>query len=182
MTNQRTKINYSPKTSVILAAVFFVIGLALIILGYSMDVRSEDLEKQCTETADAVIVEIRSSSKNGSNTKRTTYTPIVEYKVGSKTYTHKVTNPGKKNTFSVGEIIEIHYDPDDPKTAYVDREATGSSIFSVVMYICGAIIMVFGVVVIATIGKRRKQPSLDGMPQQPEQASEYGSELDRLNR
>ena len=97
-----------------------------------------------------------SSNKKGYDTRRTMYTPYVEYTVKSQTYTHKVRNPARKGMFHVGDKMMVHYDPSDPENCYVDRERVGLNIGSKGMIIIGSLIII-GAIFLFALAYRDRQ-------------------------
>ncbi|MBI5945986.1 MAG: DUF3592 domain-containing protein [Chloroflexi bacterium] len=66
---------------------------------------------------DGIVVEMKPSTSDGT----TTYTPIVEFQVNGQTYSFKggiSSNPPK---YSVGDRVEVRFDPDNPETAQIDK-------------------------------------------------------------
>ena len=143
------------KNANVIACIFLVIGIISTLLGIAFSKDMDNYHEKCTATTKAVVIDMKSSNKKGIETRRTTYTATVEYTVGSKTYTHRVQNPGKKDIYDIGEMIEIHYDPENPETAYVEREEAGHNIASVGMTVCG-IFIILSVIIIFAAGRRSK--------------------------
>ena len=135
---------------------FLIFGIILVLLGILMSFSTRTSKKECTETTKGVIVEIISSNKKGNVTRRTTFYPVVEYTVNSKTYRHKVTNPGHRNMFEEGDTMEIHYDPQSPDNAYVDRETNQQSGLGVLLFIMAGLMFVGAIMIFIKASKMNR--------------------------
>lgn len=133
-----------------------IFGIFLFLFGIFMSFGSHKSKDECTATTKGVIVEIISSNKKGNVTRRTTFYPIVEYTVNSKTYRHKVTNPGHRNMFKEGDTMEIHYDPQNPDNAYVDRETNQQSGLGVLLFIMAGLMFVGAIIVFIKASKMNR--------------------------
>ena len=146
-----------PTSIVILGIVILMIAILIGVIAFALSAYNKSKIDKCTERTDGVIVEIICSNEDGYDTKRTTYRPIVEYTVGSETYSHKVTNPGRKHTFEIGEKMEVYYEPDNPDNAFVEREEAGNSIASKVMFVCAGLNVLFAIILFIRAAQVRKR-------------------------
>ena len=112
-----------------LSLVFFSIALILIILGtvgYIHQKNAYDTTKEtCTADTQALVtyceivkVPIKSNNRTTVGYEYKYYT-TVSYLVGDKEYTCFLETP---HEYHKGNAVDLHYDPDDPKNAYIGDE------------------------------------------------------------
>lgn len=148
--------NIDPEATIKMGLIFLFIGVISLLIGVLYGKTTSKYKTECTGLTEGVIVEVVSSNKKGYDTRRTMYTPYVEYTVKSQTYTHKVRNPARKGMFHVGDKMMVHYDPSDPENCYVDRERVGLNIGSKGMIIIGSLIII-GAIFLFALAYRDRQ-------------------------
>ena len=148
--------NIDPEATIKMGLIFLFIGVISLLIGVLYGKTTSKYKTECTGLTEGVIVDVVSSNKKGYDTRRTMYTPYVEYTVKSQTYTHKVINPARKGMFHVGDKMMVHYDPSDPENCYVDRERVGLNIGSKGMIIIGSLIII-GAIVLFALAYRDRQ-------------------------
>ena len=133
---------------------YIVGGVFLIILGpflyISSKRKSENLRRNGIHTQ-AAVVDIKYEYVRGVDSKdsRFYYFPLLEYTAGGITQTKKYGMGTIQPQFSVGEILNIVYDPEAPDTMELeDALANGSNLpvifIMIVMIIVGAILLATG--------------------------------------
>ena len=153
---KQTGPRYDAEATAKVGVVILVMAAIMFLLGIGFGKTVGGYKKDCTEITEGVIVDVVSGNKKGYHTRRTRYTPYVEYTVKSKTYTHKVTNPGTRNLFHVGDKMMVHYDPADPNNSYVDRESKGLNGASVMMNILGSLTLLCGLYLLIFANKKKQ--------------------------
>ena len=148
--------NIDPEATIKMGLIFLFIGVISLLIGVLYGKTTSKYKTECTGLTEGVIVEVVSSNKKGYDTRRTMYTPYLEYTVKSQTYTHKVRNPARKGMFHVGDKMMVHYDPSDPENCYVDRERVGLNIGSKGMIIIGSLIII-GAIFLFALAYRDRQ-------------------------
>lgn len=105
----------------LMAAIFLILAIVLFaIMGIVLFSMHRSYER-CTATTEAIVIQNvsrSSSSKKSSGT----YAPVFAYVVDGHKYTkqsHMYENPARHK---VGEVVELHYNPDDPEEYYVDKQ------------------------------------------------------------
>jgi hypothetical protein len=68
---------------------------------------------------EGIVVEMDASTTDGS----TTYAPIIEFQVNGQTYSFKGGISSNPPQYSVGDRVEVRYDPDNPKTAQINKSS-----------------------------------------------------------
>ena len=123
----------------IVAVVFFVVGVV-------KRVNSGNLKAACTETAAGVIVDVDSKQVRQRRGYHTEYRGEVTFatKGDMKEYTFYTEWTAAR--INVGTNTVVHYDPDDPSTAYADAvkpdNGTPAFITSGIVFVVGGIMFV----------------------------------------
>lgn len=140
---------------IVLSCIFLFIGIMFtIVSAVFLGVNNERKEK-CTGQTEAVVIRmVRESSSSGGG-----YAPVFSFTVSGKEYVVKenfYSNPPK---YSEGDIVDIRYDPDDPRNIYSDE----TDVFGLITKIFGGIGIGFtaiGAVILITslIATRNKVP------------------------
>ena len=134
-------------------AVFMLLFMAaaagLIIYGIIVPNKLSDEYKSYTATATATVTENRiveitthSGTTGHSNKKKKGYVPVYSFTVDGKEYTgisNAAQNPAK---YSVGDKVEIHYDPANPKKNYL-KDISGT--LRIICIGAGAVFMIVGI-------------------------------------
>ncbi|MDE7136833.1 MAG: DUF3592 domain-containing protein [Ruminococcus sp.] len=138
----------SPK---IVGFIFAFVAVIVIILGVWVSVNTKQLQKRCTDTVMAEIVEnikvkSRTKTKHGHRTV-TTYKPVFDFTYNGQNYRIKSNSSHKPALFDVGEKTEIKINPSDPSETYIpaDKSADYAGIICIAV---GAVFLVVGILVI----------------------------------
>jgi len=102
---------------------FLLVGvLCICICGFSVYTHFND-KKVCTESADAVVIELEEHESTDSKGRRTTtYYAIVEYNAnGKKIHTTSKSNVDEKEV-TIGSTQKIKYDPANPEYFIIDGD------------------------------------------------------------
>ena len=104
----------SKKTLIFAGVMFLLVGLIFVAVGIFVLKQDECLQQRCTEetigTVVDIIVETHYDSEDGFEH---TYYPVIEYKVGDRTITKKSNIGQGSSKYTVGQQIEICYNPND---------------------------------------------------------------------
>ena len=131
-------------------------GILSIGVGAFLFISSMSLAKRCTVEATGKVVEIieekeenRDAEDAGaivSNTYTYTYYPVIEYQAGTETVKEKsTTGYGQKDKFTVGQTIDILYNPNEP-TEYIIKGEKTANIVGIGFMAVGVIIIMIGIV------------------------------------
>lgn len=66
------------------------------------------------------VVDYQSYVSTGSDGSTTMYTPVFEYRLNGKAYTHVDNSSSSFREFEVGEVVDILVDPENPEDVLVD--------------------------------------------------------------
>lgn len=142
------RIKGSPK---IIGFIFAFVAVIIIITGTWLGVNSKQLQKRCTDTVTAEIVEnipvkSRTKTKHGHRTV-TTYKPVFSFEYNGQNYRVESNSSHKPALFDVGEHTEIKINPSDPSETYIpaDKSADYVGIICIAM---GTVFLVVGLLVL----------------------------------
>lgn len=195
----RIKKPLNARGAKVMGIMFLVFALMFGSISVFFVIKGNDLQKSCTEETEAVVVSIRKKKGSG-RYDHTKYYPTVVYKVGSETYEHELeVGNSNKNDVSVGDIMEIMYDPDDPEKSCTKKE-TRSDKFAGGFMLCFSAFQFIAAVTLLVKSKKLKMAE-SGMMQyqqgnpyqqdytyqqgyvpQQRQDYQYGPELDEMNK
>ena len=90
---------------------------------------------------EGIVVEMDASTTDGS----TTYAPIIEFQVNGQTYSFKGGISSNPPQYSVGDQVNVLYDPGNPETAQINKtsERWLTPLLLIPAMIFGAIIVNF---------------------------------------
>ena len=102
-----------PIIRVLLCSIFTVVGIYLII-------REHSKKKNCTLITKGVVCRIDEVVRNNDNHTSTLYCPIFQYTVLGQTYEGISPYYSSFCSFSLGQTIDIYYNPNNPKEFYTN--------------------------------------------------------------
>lgn len=130
------KIKSSPK---IIGCIFTFVAVIIIIMGTLVGVNSKQLQKRCTDTVTAEIVEnikvkSRTKTKNGHKTV-ITYRPVYSFYYNGQNYRIESNVSHRPALFDVGERTEIKINPSDISETYIpaDKSSDYAAIICIAM-------------------------------------------------
>lgn len=143
------------KSTLPIQVFFVVVGLIMILSEVPSVNWYASRSLACTESTSAVIVDLE--ARPTLRLKGTYYIFVAKYTIGSFEYIAKSTSSYTYSVYAVGDVVEVHYSPDDPTVMYFNNEVAGvytSLLLCVVgsVLICGAV--VYGLI-------RRRKPDED---------------------
>lgn len=145
------RIKGSPK---IVGFIFAFVAVIIIIIGAWVSVNTKQLQKRCTDTVTAEIVEnikvkSRTKTKHGYRTV-TTYKPVFNFAYNGQNYSVESNSSHKPPLFEVGEKIEIKINPSDLSETYIpaDKSADYAGIICIAM---GVIFLAVGMFIIVKV-------------------------------
>lgn len=125
-----------------IAIVLWIVAFAFVLVTSINMIRRAIKTKHCTAEANADVVEIKElvRRRNGIITRE--YLPTISYVVDGTTYTRKYTKAYHSDTYHIGQILPILYNPQKPD----DVNTIGTSNKAdLVMLIIGLVIGVAGI-------------------------------------
>lgn len=139
----------------IVGFIFAFVAVIVIIIGAWVNVNTKQLQKRCTDTVTAEIVEnirteSRTHTKHGYRTV-TTYKPVFNFSYNGQNYRVESNSSHKPALFDVSEKTEIRINPSDPSEMYIpsDKSADYAGMICIAM---GAVFLVVGLLVIIKLG------------------------------
>ena len=135
----------------IIGIIFVICAVIFIIVGVITHLSFRGLEKRCTESVTAevvenIVVKSRTKSKHGYRTS-TTYKPVFDFEYGGTSYRVESNVSSKPALFEVGEKTEIKVNPTDPEEIYVPADKTAKFI-GIIFATVGAVFLIAGILVI----------------------------------
>jgi glucose uptake protein GlcU len=127
----------------IVAIVLWVVALAFIFVTVTnMIVRAVKV-RRCTAVTNGVITSIKEkvSRRNGVTSRE--YIPSVSYTVARTEYTNKYKKAYVAGTYTIGQTVEIVYNPEDPSE--INTKGTSNKA-DIVMLCIGVVIGIVGMI------------------------------------
>lgn len=140
MINKRTIL-----TVTLLATIF--VGITFTVISVVISDKTQNDTEMCTARTEGTVVDILQDTiepRDIGETRRFYYYPVVEYMAGSETIRKQSSVGGDKDTYEIGDRVEIFYDPDDPE--HFCLEGNTSTILTSVFRFVG-----IGMLVTATV-------------------------------
>lgn len=127
-----------------------LMGIVFVGIGIYLLVKGNDMAKRCTAetkgTVVEVIEEVEENNDSDGHSYSYTYYPVIEFKAGEETVNKKYsTGYGNRNKYSVGDQIDILYDPNKP-TDYLIKGDKTSNMLGIIFIVAGAVVTLIGVV------------------------------------
>ena len=124
-----------------------IVGIIFLGAGIFLFIKSDNLAKNCTKEAEAIVVEMDEelSTDSDGNTSFLYY-PVIEYKAGDKEVKQKMDSGSSNPAYNIGDKLTILYNPNKIDEFIVKGEKS-SKIFSYALIAVGALITIYGVVV-----------------------------------
>jgi len=126
-----------------IAIVLWIVAFALVLFTSINMIRRAVKTKHCTAETNADVIEIRElvRRRNGIFTRE--YLPTISYVIDGTTYERKYTKAYHSDTYHIGQILPILYNPNKPEE--VNTIGTSNKA-DLVMLIIGLVIGVVGIV------------------------------------
>jgi len=128
------------------AVVLWIIAIIFILLTSLNMIRRKVKTKHCTATASAQITDVKEKIKSRNGFISREYHPTISYTIDGTTYSRKYTTAYTGDTYHLGQIIDILYNPQKPEE--VNTIGTSNKT-DVVLLVIGVVIGVAGVVILA---------------------------------
>ena len=126
--------------------IIIIIGIVAIGLGIFILISGSRLAKVCTaETTGTVVGILREEEIDSEGYTSISYAPQIEYKVGEKLITAKGNGSSNASAHTVGEQIQIMYNPDNVEE-YMIKGDNSSSIGGIIWIVLGIVVLLVGVV------------------------------------
>lgn len=138
---------------IVLPLIFLLIGAVFLSVAIGVGVYDRNKQDRCTETTQAQVVDI--AVKRGEDG-GLLYAPVFGYTGDGQEYINQQSIYSNPCGYSVGENVELSYNPDDPQEFYVE----GDSSLNLLIYIfggIGAVFLVAGIIVLVVVLKIRKR-------------------------
>ncbi len=141
-------LQFPPKA---IGFIFTFVALIVIVIGAWVNTNNKELEKRCTDTVTASVVEnirekTRTRTKHGHRTV-TKYRPVFNFTYNGQNYRVESSSSRKPALFDVNEKTEIKVNPSDPYEIYVPADKTyGKS--GLICIAAGVLFLIIGILAI----------------------------------
>ncbi|MBR6404032.1 MAG: DUF3592 domain-containing protein [Eubacterium sp.] len=125
---------------------FLPLGLMFLIIGLIMLGIDKKKTALCIGETEGMVVEIISRISNNDVGTSKTYAPVINYTVDGIEYTHKSNVYSSPSKYTEGQIVGVHYNPDDPSVMLIDGE-NGMKLFYFIFIGLGGLFTVLGVMI-----------------------------------
>ncbi|MDE5861415.1 MAG: DUF3592 domain-containing protein [Ruminococcus sp.] len=138
----------------IIGIVFVICSVIFILIGMKTHYDFKGLEKRCTESVTAevvenIVVKSRTKSKHSSNIS-ITYKPVFDFDYNGTSYRVESNVSSKPALFEVGEKTEIKVNPEVPEEIYVPADKTAKYI-GIIFATAGTVFLIAGILVILKV-------------------------------
>ena len=125
--------------------IVLIVGVLFLGIGGFLFYRNNSLIKNCTEKAEATVVDMKQEFADPDSTNTYMYSPIIEYKVGEDTIRVTMDKSSSTPAYEINEKISIKYNPKKVKEFIVEGD-NSSNIFSIVFMALGVLVTGYGIV------------------------------------
>jgi len=123
-----------------------IIGFVAIGFGIFVLISGNNLAKVCTEEVTGTVVGIlREEETDSEGYTSVRYVPQIEYTVGEKLVSIKGNGSSNASDHTVGEKIQIMYNPDNVEQNIIKGD-NSSSIGGIIWIVLGTVILLVGIV------------------------------------
>ena len=123
-----------------------IVGVIFLGVGIFMYIQNKNLVKNCTEKAEATVVDMKEEFSSDSDMGSYLYYPIIEYNVKGQNVRVTMSSGSNVPAYSINDKIAILYNPNKVEEFIVDGDKM-SGIISIVFIALGVIVTGYGVVV-----------------------------------
>ena len=130
---------------IITAIVLWVVALAFMFVTLKNIIVRAFKNRRCTEPTNGVISEVKQKTSRREGIVTIEYIPTVSYTVDGADYSAKFTKAYHAATYTIGQAVEVMYNPDKPS----EINAKGASNKSdIVLFALGILIAIIGAVLL----------------------------------
>ena len=123
-----------------------IVGVIFLGVGIFMYIQNKNLVKNCTEKAEATVVDMKEEFSSDSDMGSYLYYPIIEYNAKGQNVRVTMSSGSNVPAYSINDKIAILYNPNKVEEFIVDGDKM-SGIISIVFVALGVIVTGYGVVV-----------------------------------
>ena len=123
-----------------------IVGVIFLGVGIFMYIQNKNLVKNCTEKAEATVVDMKEEFSSDSDIGSYLYYPIIEYNAKGQNVRVTMSSGSNVPAYSINDKIAILYNPNKVEEFIVDGDKM-SGIISIVFIALGVIVTGYGVVV-----------------------------------
>ena len=123
-----------------------IVGVIFLGVGIFMYIQNKNLVKNCTEKAEATVVDMKEEFSSDSDMGSYLYYPIIEYNAKGQNVRVTMSSGSNVPAYSINDKIAILYNPNKVEEFIVDGDKM-SGIISIVFIALGVIVTGYGVVV-----------------------------------
>lgn len=108
-------------------AITGIIGVAFLIVTFFAFSSYRHNQKVCTGRVYGTVVDLvehtYTSTSNGHRRTGYTYAPVVQYMANGREYTVESRTSSNPPAYAVGDMVEVHYNPDNPEESFFDKDS-----------------------------------------------------------
>ena len=123
-----------------------IVGVIFLGVGIFMYIQNKNLVKNCTEKAEATVVDMKEEFSSDSDIGSYLYYPIIEYNAKGQNVRVTMSSGSNVPAYSINDKIAILYNPNKVEEFIIDGDKM-SGIISIVFIALGVIVTGYGVVV-----------------------------------
>ncbi len=137
----------------LVGAIFMSIGIVLVSITAYLIYSNQKFEVRA-QPVKGKVIDYRSHISSHDNGSTMLYSPVFSYEFNGKTFTYFSTTSSSDKDYTVGEVIEILVDPDDPENVLVNSFME-KWFLSVLLGCMGTAFTVMGYVAYRAMGNRK---------------------------
>lgn len=120
------------------SGIWCLVGVIFGLIGGFMLYHRRQKERTCTMYTSATVTDVVRRRHHSTNGYRSTYFhPVFSYYVGGQEIVTESHFGSSKPKFTVGQTVELFYDPDRPERYYVPEETVGNLLGWIFVGVCG---------------------------------------------
>ncbi len=147
--DDRGKTNTQPTlkgaTHMLTAVVFWIVAFAFVLVTSINMIRRSIKTKHCTAETNAEVTEIKEILRRRNGVFMKEFTPHITYTIDGNTYSRKYTKAYHADTYYVGQVMPILYNPQKPEEVNTLGKSNNADL---VVLVIGIVIGVIGVVIL----------------------------------
>ena len=119
-----------------------LLGIILVGIGYHLTKQNDTIKDRCTEKTTGRVAEVSEEKKKNGDV---LYYPIIEYTVNGMTHKQRTKTSENPLIHSVGQYVEINYNPKNVTEIRIATESN-SRVIAIVFIIIGGMLVLIGLV------------------------------------
>ncbi len=148
--------NFKSNKSILNGIIFSAIGGGILIFGVHVFLGTLYLTRHSVQT-NGVVLELKTGFATGGGRRSSVYSPVVKFQSSNGTsYTFTSSNWTSPSLFSVGDKIDVIYDPNNPKYANI-KSFSQLWVTSILIFIVGIVPFIAGLGILLKAYSNKKR-------------------------